>query len=282
LSDNISKPRDILPDPTAEKGGAAKTPEDLTKEVIFKVLGDFAHELRNPLNAVYGYSQLLSQMEDGAMPPEKVRDYAETINSGVRQALQVCERVLANAVEDVPEVQTKPVDVGNLVEEVIEMLGNIAEQKEIDLRATVQANFPKVETDPLLLRQYLLNVVGNALKCTPPKGAVEIRANLSAEGDAMIIVVQDTGPGIPTAILSQLQMGREIIRSVPEQIGFGRGLRISQELAEKLGATLELYTDPAGGAVCVLRQPIAKGGGKSSATGDTKKKRGPPLDALAR
>ncbi|MEQ8443655.1 MAG: HAMP domain-containing sensor histidine kinase [Alphaproteobacteria bacterium] len=257
MSDNVSKPSDIMGNPGLATGNRPVSPKT-TKDAIFHALGDFAHELRNPLNAVYGYSQLLSDLDASEIPPEKLRDYAETINKGVRQALQVCERVLANAVEETPEVQLTQVEVGSLINDVIDILGKIAEQKKINLRSSIQDNFPNVRTDPLLMRQYLLNVVGNAVKCTPSGGAVEIRATMSARGDAMIIVVQDTGPGIPSAILSQLQMGREIIRSVPDQGGFGRGLRISQDIAQKLGAALELYNDPAGGAVCVLRQPIAK------------------------
>ena len=224
-----------------------------------RALGDFAHEVRNPLNAVYGYSQLLAGLELDGDKGEKVQEYAAVINLAVKQALSVCERVLSDAILEETEDRRGPVDASAMAEEIVTLLNEEAKLKGIQLKTQFPTTFPKIISDETLLRQFLLNIVGNAIKYTPRGGAVTIRGELSQDSKAMIFVVQDTGKGVPADVIARLRSGEDVIPTRPKDNSFGRGLRISADIAKKLGSHLEIFPGEKGGTICVLRQPLNTG-----------------------
>ena len=225
----------------------------------YRALGDFAHEVRNPLNALYGYSQLLSQLPIQGEEGEKVQEYAAVINLAVKQALSVCERVLSEAIDETPVDRRGPVDASAMADEVAALFAEEAKLKGVQLKTNFPANFPKIISDPTLLRQFLLNIVGNSIKYTPRGGKVEIRGELTPDSNAMILVVQDSGKGVPADIIRRLRRGEAVIPARPKNDSFGRGLRISAEIASRLDSQLEIFPAPDGGTICVLRQQLSRG-----------------------
>jgi signal transduction histidine kinase len=110
------------------------------------------------------------------------------------------------------------------------------------------------ESDPLRIQQILVNLLGNAVKFTEA-GVVELRVEM--DGDALVITVNDTGPGIPPHHHAQIfeaftQVDQTATRN---KGGTGLGLPVSRKLAELLGGTLGLQASSPQGSSFVLRLP---------------------------
>src|SRR5204862_367592 len=91
-------------------------------------------------------------------------------------------------------VKLEPVDLGSLAQQVVSERRGDADEKRLELRATVEPGIPLVESDPRLLRVILGNLVANAIKFTR-EGHVEV--SVARERERHVVTVRDTGPGIP-------------------------------------------------------------------------------------
>lgn len=225
-----------------------------------EVLRDFAHEIRNPLTAVFGFTQRLeAEAAATTLTPEQAAEYARIIHTASVQMLNICERVLAGAVEDDQHPSLSPVDAREIGEELIALFGEAAKKAGVSLKMSVPVDFPKIMSEPIMLRQILTNVLGNAIKFTPAGGSVELRAKILPDQKAALLVVQDTGTGIPSDVLLRLQNGQQIPTSSPRgDKGFGRGLQIATQLARQLSTTLEIHVGANGGTVAAIRHDIAE------------------------
>ncbi|MHC4143023.1 MAG: sensor histidine kinase, partial [Planctomycetota bacterium] len=128
-------------------------------------------------------------------------------------------------------------------------------------KTQVGRNLPMIETDPGKLQQILYNFLSNALKFTPPGGTVTITADrLARQGKSPVVRlgVSDSGPGIPydmqDAIFEKFrQVDAGHTRKHP---GTGLGLAICRELADLLGASVSLVSEPGRGATFFVDVPL--------------------------
>ena len=97
-------------------------PSDMTADQ----LRDFAHEIRNPLSAAHGFAQRLETEADGGLDAAEIAEYARIIHTATTQVLNICERVLTDAIEGERPVEMVPVDAREIGAEVIEMFGEAA------------------------------------------------------------------------------------------------------------------------------------------------------------
>jgi PAS domain S-box-containing protein len=220
-------------------------------------LATMSHELRTPLNALEGYSSLL---EEGIYGP---------VNEAQLGALARMRRARAHLVElidqvlDVARVEAgtkrvkpEPVALPVLVRDVAETLRGAADARGLSLSLEVPDDVPAVRTDPGMVRQILVNLVGNAVKFTE-RGGITVR--LSAEGDAVRLEVADTGPGIPPELQERVfepffQVDPSTTR---REGGVGLGLALCREFAHLLGGDLTLRSAPGEGTAFTLSLPVA-------------------------
>lgn len=201
---------------------------------------DAAHELRTPLAALKTHCQVALR---STSEPERRRALNQLM-AGVERATQLVQQLLTLARVDPDSAlrDAQRVDLQALAGRVLSELGPEAVERQIDLTLEEGTCAP-VAGDPATLAVLLRNLVDNAVRYTPPGGAVTVRAR-NLDG-APVLEVEDTGPGIPP---DQRNRVFERFYRIPgsEQQGSGLGLSIVRRVAELHRAAIRLE-DGAGG-----------------------------------
>jgi signal transduction histidine kinase len=220
-----------------------------------RFLAVMSHEMRTPLNAILGYTDLLDMGLDGDLSPGQ-RQYLERMRVGSRHLLDLINDVLDLTRADARklELDLRPVDLDAVLEEVVAVVGSRAAAKGIALQTEGCASeVPHVHADLQRLRQVLINLVDNAIKFTD-EGSVTIRCRVSDSQRRVLVEVRDTGIGIDPSVLPLVfnefyQASGELTR---RHGGSGLGLAISQRLAELMGGELSAASEPGRGSVFTL------------------------------
>jgi signal transduction histidine kinase len=228
-----------------------------------RLVRGFTHDVKNPLGAADGYLELL---EDGIIGQLTDRQHQTVgrVRRSIRQALELIAHLLdlARAEAGQLEIRPRPTDVGDEVREVADAFIANAEAKQLKVDVAVEAELPRIETDPARLRQVVGNLISNAVKYTPERGHIDVRASLAAARAALHqqeiqITVSDDGPGISPDKLPLLFT--EFTRFDPGAAeGAGIGLAISKRIAQALGGDISLEPKSVRGACFVFHLPIQR------------------------
>ncbi|HYJ80408.1 MAG TPA: GAF domain-containing sensor histidine kinase [Longimicrobiaceae bacterium] len=218
-----------------------------------------SHDLRTPITAIVGYSELLADGIVGELG-ERQQEMVERISQVSGHLSQLVNDILDLAKLDAGrmEFHRESVQLGELVEEAILAVEPQARSKGLELRREVAAQRGTVlEVDAPRVRQILVNLLSNAVKFTE-RGAVAVTAG-AGEGRSWIEVA-DTGPGIPAG--SEEAVFEEFLQiaagtKAKREPGTGLGLAISRRLARAMGG--DLTARNAGGAVFTLFLPLEPG-----------------------
>ncbi len=214
-------------------------------------LANLSHEIRNPLNAVLGFAELLKEeAADG-----KLKKFTDGIDAGGRTLLGIINDVLdLSKIESGRiEIHLAPVDLRMILRETQALFAPRAEQKGLDFTQTVAPALPKLLLlDELRLRQVLYNAVTNAIKFTS-RGSVSLSASWPENGTApekkLTLAVTDTGSGIPPEDHHRIfEPFAQREGQSPLLGGTGLGLAISKRLTEAMGGHLELESAPGKGS----------------------------------
>lgn len=217
-------------------------------------LAQFSHELRTPLTSIIGYSELLLSQESDVEKTQNLR----VIDRNGKYLLN-----LLNDVLDLSKIEAGKLDldlcavnVETCLADLQSLLAVQAREKRVQLNFSAQAPIPEtIQTDPVRLRQVLLNLLGNAIKFTQD-GRVELRVSvvhgLDSNASAMQFEVVDTGTGISEADQQRIFEPYSQASDSHSAMGFGLGLSISQNLANKLGGAIECRSQLGGGSTFTL------------------------------
>ncbi len=204
-----------------------------------------SHEIRTPLTAVLGYAELLAE---GRLAAAEAAFAAEVIHRNGAHLLHVVDEIL-----DLSRLKAHRMEPGRLATDLPALIGEVqaavgaaAAAKGLALRIELDPALPnEIVTDPMRLKQILLNLLGNAVKFTP-SGEVRLAARRGADPEAPRIVfeVSDTGIGIPSARLHRLfQAFEQSDASIAGRFGgTGLGLSISRRLARLLGGDITVQS----------------------------------------
>jgi two-component system sensor histidine kinase HydH len=224
------------------------------RNLLARLLGRLAHEIRNPLSSLDIHVQLLD--EDLASLAPQVREQLtprlEIIHGELHRLEGIVERFLRLA--GPAGVDLEPVEIRKILMHVCELLRPEAAVREIEIFTRADKSLPSVMADPVRLTQALLNLVINAIQAVGRKGRVEVSA---AVADGMVcVVVNDNGPGIPPEKLASV-FDPYFTTKVE---GSGLGLWIAQQIVMAHGGSLQAQNGPAGGAVLTMRLPLKRAG----------------------
>jgi heavy metal sensor kinase len=231
---------------------------------VIRFTADASHELRSPLGA------MRAAVEVALQQPRSMDEYRDTLASLGEQCDRLTTLVnglLLLARADVGEVEVKqePVDLALLVAEVAEMYQPLAEERGLSL-AWSQLTPVLMRGDSQRLRQLVVNLLDNAIKFTERGGRVTLRVEKT--GDRAIVVVTDTGMGIPAEAL--VHVFDRFYQSDPARSsgGAGLGLSICRWVAEAHGGSIRARSDPGQGSTFTVTLPIPS----ADSTGDLGKK----------
>jgi signal transduction histidine kinase len=197
-----------------------------------------SHELRTPMSAVLGFTQLLLAGKGGPLGDVQ-RDYLAKVKRASEHVVELLNEVLDLAQVEAGriDIECKPVPLKQLVAEVMELTQPIAEARGISVAVSAEASPQvRVSADARRLRQVLLNLLSNAIKYNFAGGRVTVGWVID-HGHARISVT-DTGPGISPVL--QLKLFQPFERLYPEHgaEGTGLGLTISRRLVELMGGKI--------------------------------------------
>jgi two-component system, OmpR family, phosphate regulon sensor histidine kinase PhoR len=249
-----------FPGEAAAAHGALVTFHDATeRRRVDQVRRDFvanaSHELRTPLTSIRGFVEAL---EDGAVNDPatcerflgKIRTHADRMAALVEDLLELSR---LESGERPP--QWEDVIPSEVVEDVIASFGGLAERREITL-ARGEGAAPTVVTDADRLRRILENLVENAVKYTPAGGRVVVGSAAGADGAALLLV-EDNGPGIAPEHLSRIfERFYRVDRARSRELGgTGLGLAIVRHLAEGMGTSVAVASEPGQGTRFTVTVP---------------------------
>ena len=227
-------------------------------------LANMSHEIRTPMTSILGYLDLL---RDPAAGEEERHEYAEVINRNGRHLMAIINDILdMSKIEagkmNIERIPCSPVQI---LEEVFSMLGERAATKRIMLEQEHVWPLPTmIQSDPVRLRQILMNLISNAVKFTE-SGSVRVRLSYSAE--SLIAEVSDTGIGMTDEQVQRLfQPFTQADTSMTRRFGgSGLGLRIAKSLAEMIGGDITVTSQQGKGSVFTLRVHVGAVGEEDQA-----------------
>lgn len=220
--------------------------EALTRTFV----ADASHELRTPLSAVHGWADLY--LNDGITDWDGVDEAMRRIRTESTRMGALVEQLLTLARLDAHQPLARAaVDLGRVCADVLDSLRVTAAHHRLTLTADEEVT---VTGDATALRQVVQNLVGNAVRHTPPGTAVEVRVH-RADADA-VLVVRDEGPGLDAPGLAHAF--DRFWRADPGRAapgGTGLGLAIVRDIVEAHGGTVALDSAPGRGLTATVRLP---------------------------
>jgi signal transduction histidine kinase len=225
-------------------------------------LAKMSHELRTPLNAVIGYSEMLrDDLGDADGSEEKIADL-DRINAAGRHLNALVNEVLdlARIENDDVELESEEIALLGLIDEAVATVQPLLKVHDNRLEIQIPSDPGTIVTDPLKLRQSVLNLLSNAAKFTS-KGTITLTVmrRQAQGGDIIMIEVRDTGIGISSAGLSKLfQNFSQAERSTSNRYGgTGLGLALTRRFCTSMGGTVDVESELGVGSSFKIQIPAA-------------------------
>jgi len=223
---------------------AAKDRAESASRAKTEFLANMSHEIRTPMTAILGYADLLD-LDAETLPESKRREIIGTIRRNGQHLVSIINDILDVSKIEAGKMTTERLrcDLPQLIEDAASIMRVRARAKGLALGTVCETDLPpEIHTDPVRVRQILINLLGNAVKFTS-EGGVTLRLGAERDGGRirLRVVVEDTGVGMTPAQLATLfdafvQGDQSTTR---EHGGTGLGLHISRRLAHMLGGDVE-------------------------------------------
>jgi signal transduction histidine kinase len=222
------------------------------RDLLARLLGRLAHEIRNPLSSLDIHVQLLEE-DLGALTTEQRKPLTsrlEIIHGELHRLESIVEHFVQLAGPS--ELDVESVELPRIVGHVCELLRPEAAARGVEFVTRVAPEMPKLMADPVRLTQALMNLVINALQAVEREGRVEVAAAVAESGQALSIEVCDTGPGIAPEKLASIFEPYFTTKAE----GHGLGLWIAQQIVTAHRGTIRAANADGRGAVFTLTLPL--------------------------
>jgi signal transduction histidine kinase len=212
-------------------------------------LTNIAHELRNPLMVASGNLQILQK---GILKGEQLAAGIDTVTRNVQQIVTLVNDILFLQEMDLVLPDFQAVNMNDVAYTVIGKYAASAHEHGVSLRLTPNPNLPPVSGDSKSLERALMALVDNAIKFSPRGGDVKI--NLSASGEKVLVAVEDRGIGITKENLPRIfDRFYHVERSGDDLFGgIGLGLAITRQVIEQHQGSLDVISTPGKGSTFTL------------------------------
>jgi two-component system, OmpR family, phosphate regulon sensor histidine kinase PhoR len=209
-------------------------------------VANVSHELRTPLTAIRGYVETL--LHNPPVDPRDANQFLTIVERHSERLSRLTEDLLTLSDLESGSVQLvrKPIEVGQLVQRVLEIFWDQSAKKNVKLSQTIAADLPPILGDPDRLQQLFINLIDNAVKYTPPGGSVSVTASpvlASPDSEGKVeILIADTGPGIAEKDLPRLtERFYRVDKARSRELGgTGLGLAIVKHIVQVHGGELKI------------------------------------------
>lgn len=238
---------------TLEREQASRRAAEAATQERDVVLAAVSHDLRSPLNTILMCTSLILDYYPGELDP-RVRERVGVISRTVQQMTSLIEDLLDVATLEAGHLVLEQDwhEAAALAQEGLEMLEPIATEQGIRLEAAIPDRLPPLYIDQRRVLQVVANLIGNAIKFTPPAGKVALGVRL--ERDQIVYSVSDTGPGIRPEELPHLF--DRFWRGKHGGSGAGLGLAIARGVVEAHGGRIWVESGPGRGTTFHFSLPL--------------------------
>lgn len=241
---------------------AALRQAEIANKMKAAFLAAMSHELKTPLNAVLGFSEIIRDEVLGPIGHEGYREYAGDIHTSGARLLAVINDVLdvSRLEGGLLTIEARSENVLDVAQSAIKLARGLTQDKRV-IAIDVPTDVPLLYVDPRRLAQALGNLMANALKFTPEGGQVRFIAQRQADG-GVHLMVEDSGIGMAQeTIAAALEPFRQLDGSLARRFeGAGLGLSISKALAELHGGHLSVKSAVGEGTTVTIALPAARAG----------------------
>jgi signal transduction histidine kinase/ligand-binding sensor domain-containing protein len=223
-----------------------------TKDKFFSLI---AHDLRNPFQAILGYSEMmLDEVEEADR--KELKTSLEHIHSSSKSLLELVEHLLSWASLQTGRIQPKPekVNLLGLIERTHQLFEHVAKQKNITFEKEHDEAL-HLNADLNMLQTIMRNIISNAIKFTPNDG--KIKTSLFEEGEFYVITVEDSGIGMSQKLIDELlRLDSNTSRpGTNSEQGSGLGLLICREMIAVHNGEIEVKSTVGTGTIFTLKFP---------------------------
>lgn len=219
-------------------------------EQLIQEQGEFlqiaAHDIKTPLNAIAGFSELF---QDPKLDPKDRREYAAYILDSAHNLSDLVNNLLdvQKIEESTRNLRLGPVSADSVLEEALNRYQLMARGKGLELEVSGEPGL-SIEAHREWLKEVLGNLLSNALKFSP-KGST-VRVTAQAKGDWVVFSVSDQGPGISAKEQTRIfeKFGRGQAQATGGESSSGLGLYIVKKMTEAMGGQVALQSEPGAGA----------------------------------
>ena len=243
---------------------AARAEAEAANHAKSGFLAAMSHELRTPLNAILGFSEILKEEQFGPHSSPRYREYAGHVHDAGTHLLSLVNDILdlAKIESGRRELEREACDPAQTIDFALRLIGQRAEGKGVAIARDIKRGSLQAYWDTRAVHQILLNILGNAVKFTPPGGTVRLDARQDPAADhgrgAYAITVADNGPGIPETDIPRLFEAFAQARGRNDAAeGTGLGLPIARALAEAHDGTIALSSRAGEGTRVRIELPLA-------------------------
>ena len=213
--------------------------------VVGRLAASIVHDLRNPLASIYGGAEMLM---DSRLSDTQVRRLARNMYDASCRIQQMLQDLLD--LGRVGSSRRQRADLKEVVSRAVETLSLKAEAQSVRIALDIPEDLP-ADLDPRRIERVVANLIGNALEAMPQGG--EITVSAAREADSALVMVRDTGPGIPAEIRDRLF---QPFATSHKGNGMGLGLALSRQAVLDHGGEMWAEPGPGPGACFVFRLPL--------------------------
>ena len=229
---------------------------------IGELSSGIAHEINNPLAVIGQETEWIKHLLKGdnlhvAGATDELRDSLKEIVCQVDRCKEITHKLLDFARKKDPLIQRA--DVNRLIEDMARLVEKEVSLKNIRIVRNYDSELPRVQTDPPLLRQVVLNLLNNASYAVGKDGDITITTRPSGD-NAVELVFMDSGCGIPKEQLTKIF--DPFFTTKPPGKGTGLGLSISHSIVVRLGGRVEVSSDVGKGATFTVHLPVESSKGE--------------------
>jgi PAS domain S-box-containing protein len=221
-----------------------------------KFMSILSHDLRSPLASVLGFCEILLNEQEKLTESQKT-EFLTYIKESAQQQLSLVKRLLDWSGLETGRTKSdiKEVDLHAIVSITINAILGLAKQKDILLYSSLKPGVT-IRGDESQLTQVFNNLIGNALKFTPPKGVVAVELSEEAD-DRWAVAVKDTGIGVPQEDLGKLFKVEEKYtrRGLGGEVGTGLGLSVVREIVQAHSGSIAVESEVGKGTMFTLKFP---------------------------